>query len=73
MKKRIKEVKRIVKNEGLDVINIKQGKHLSLTVTDGSVVFSVTTPFTPSCNRTFLQMRSDLRRGIREAQKKPDC
>lgn len=71
MKKRIKEVKRIIKNEGLDIINIKQGKHLSLTVTDGSVVFSVTTSFTPSCKRTFVQMRSDLRRGIREAKAKP--
>ena len=41
MDKRMRDIRKLIKREGLDVLNITTGKHINITVTDGSVVFSV--------------------------------
>lgn len=70
MDKRMRDIRKLIKNEGLDVLNITTGKHMNITVTDGSVVFSVVASVSPSCHRASRNLRSNLRRGIREAQEK---
>jgi hypothetical protein len=68
-KKRIREIKKVIKDAGLDCLHIRQKKHLKILVGDGNIEFEVMASVTPYAGETSLKVfRRDLLRLYDEAQ-----
>jgi len=62
--KHLHEVTKIIKAEGLEVLNVQQQKHLKITVSDGSAVFKVMAASSPSDRNALKAFRKRLLRLI---------
>ena len=58
--KHLHEVTKIIKAEGLEVLNVQQQKHLKITVSDGSAVFKVMAATSPSDRNALKAFRKRL-------------
>ena len=71
MRKHLRDVKKLAKQAGFDVVSVDVGKHIKLTLATpsfgrgrvtGQSVFKISTANTPSCQKSLSNFKSDLAR-----------
>jgi len=71
MKRRMKDIRRIIKDAGLQCIDVTQRGHYRFTLTDGETVFKITASATPYAGETSLKIfKRDLEKLYNEAKGK---
>ena len=71
MRKHLRDVKKLAKQAGFEVVSVDVGKHIKLTLSPpsfgrgrvtGQSVFKISTANTPSCQKSLSNFKSDLAR-----------
>lgn len=66
--KYIREIRRIIEREGGVVLSVHKHRHIQVTFSSCGHVLRVTVGTTPSCFRALANMRSIVRREIRNVK-----